>query len=364
MNEKKFCFIICYNDDIYLQDALLYIEKLNIPEGFTVENRCIYGASSMTSGYQTAMESSDAKYKIYMHQDVCILNLNFLSDILNLFELSENIGMIGMVGTKKLPSNGCMWTTPMRTGALRYYTFSTMDTHFDVPISNKRGYTYVEAIDGLMIITQYDLNWRTDLFKAWDFYDISQSMEFRNAGYRIVVPAQETPWTLHNDDFNNFSKYHNNRKIFLQEYFPENIEEIALCDIAYKNHRQTTYDKTEKQLSVLFKEKKISEIYAFVCNQIENKNYNKITSFLFSINKIFEYEIHSSIRPEHSIYAIIFEMDLKEVCDFFKKTKLYMMRKFYHLSTKSQQEADDFFKEMGLSKVALAYLHQLVKPEN
>ena len=66
-------------------------------------------AVSMASGYQEAMEQSDAKYKIYMHQDVFILNRNFLADVLAVFEDDPEIGMIGMVGYEKMSVDGIMW---------------------------------------------------------------------------------------------------------------------------------------------------------------------------------------------------------------------------------------------------------------
>lgn len=364
VNEKKICFIICYNDEMYLQDALLYIEKIQIPEGFSVENRCVFGASSMTGGYQEAMESSDAKYKIYMHQDVCILNRDFLKEILKLFSASEKIGMIGMVGTKKLPPNGCMWTTSMRTGKLRYYIFSTMDTEFDVPISKRKGYTYVEAIDGLMMITQYDLDWRTDLFKDWDFYDISQSMEFRNAGYRVIVPEQTTPWVLHNDDILNLSKYHKNRKKFLEEYFPQNKSEINLCDVMHEKYIQKSYDDIEEKLLCLLREKRYSEIGNLTYHQIEKDRYNEKIVTLYQISKIFDCEINSSVSENSSIYAVIESMDINQINHFFKKIKLYMMRKKYHLNEECQREADAFFYDNGLSNVALTCIGQLIEPNN
>lgn len=42
-----------------------------------------------------------------------------------------------------------------------------------------RGFQEVEALDGLLIATQYDLPWREGLFQGWDIYDISQCTEFR-----------------------------------------------------------------------------------------------------------------------------------------------------------------------------------------
>ena len=49
------------------------------------------------------MQSCDAKYKIYMHQDVFIHNRNFLKKVIEIFQEDNQIGLIGMVGRKELP---------------------------------------------------------------------------------------------------------------------------------------------------------------------------------------------------------------------------------------------------------------------
>lgn len=78
MNNKKICFVICYNQEVYLNECLLYIYQLHIPDGYSMDILTILDAPSMTMGYQAAMEESDAKYKIYIHQDVFILYRYFL----------------------------------------------------------------------------------------------------------------------------------------------------------------------------------------------------------------------------------------------------------------------------------------------
>ena len=70
MNDHKFCFIICTNNDLYLNECLHYIDHLVIPEGYEVDVLTIQDAISITTGYNEGMHASDAKYKIYMHQDV------------------------------------------------------------------------------------------------------------------------------------------------------------------------------------------------------------------------------------------------------------------------------------------------------
>ena len=78
MNDRQFCFILCVNNDFFVQECLLYISNLIIPDGYTVDIITVTDAESMASGYNEAMQTSNAKYKIYIHQDVFILNEYFL----------------------------------------------------------------------------------------------------------------------------------------------------------------------------------------------------------------------------------------------------------------------------------------------
>ena len=55
----------------------------------------------------------------------------------------------------------------------------------------------VQAIDGLLMATQYDIPWREDLFQGFHFYDVSQSLEFQKAGYLIGIPNQANVWCIH-----------------------------------------------------------------------------------------------------------------------------------------------------------------------
>ena len=70
MNEKKICFIACVNDIDFFNECLLYIDRLYVPDGFEIDVLSIEEAKSMTSGYNEGMNASDAKYKIYLHQDI------------------------------------------------------------------------------------------------------------------------------------------------------------------------------------------------------------------------------------------------------------------------------------------------------
>ena len=108
VDERKFAFIMCTNNRQYCLEALHYIKSLAVPDGYTVETCIIEDAKSMTEGYQRAMLSSGAKYKIYLHQDVMIVEKNFLQHLLDIFA-DRKIGMIGMIGSPRMPENSVMW---------------------------------------------------------------------------------------------------------------------------------------------------------------------------------------------------------------------------------------------------------------
>lgn len=108
VRENEVCFIICSNDQLYTEECIYYIAHLHVPDGYQINVLTIEDAKSMAAGYNEGMHASDAKYKVYLHQDVFIVNKNFIQDFLDVFRQDETIGMIGMVGAPRLPASGIM----------------------------------------------------------------------------------------------------------------------------------------------------------------------------------------------------------------------------------------------------------------
>lgn len=231
MNDHKFAFIICSNHPILLDECLYYINNLVIPEGYSIDVLTIQDASSMTSAYNEAMTASDAKYKIYMHQDVYLLNRNFLTDLLAIFQSNPRIGLVGMVGYKSIASDGIMWHAP-RYGNLYYANpaipYPALESYsYSL---EQDGYHSVALIDGLLMATAYDLPWDSALLTGWDFYDAFQSVHFLQEGYCIAVPQQRHPWCLHDSGpFNNMVHYNQYLQIFRQRWnclLGKNLQQI------------------------------------------------------------------------------------------------------------------------------------------
>jgi glycosyltransferase involved in cell wall biosynthesis len=217
MNPNKICFITCVNDDVMYEECLRYIHALEVPDHMELETIRVTDATSMTAGYNHAMQSSDAKYKVYLHQDVFVIHRTLISELISVFERHPELGLIGLVGTDRIPVNGIWWDSPSKWGRVyESHTGKMEELRFqDV----QDDYQQVMALDGFFLATQYDVEWKESLFNGWHFYDLSQCMEFIANGYSVGVIRQWSPWSIHDCGIvnvrNQFDEY---RKIFLEKY--------------------------------------------------------------------------------------------------------------------------------------------------
>ena len=226
MQENKIAFITCVNNEYWYSECLLYLKHLNLPAGMSAEFIDVRGAKSMTAGYNEGMKRTCAKYKIYLHQDTLVVNKNLAADLLKIFS-DESIGAVGVIGCVNLPKTGVWWDGLRTFGRVLHACEpeSVVDSHCAEPIGD---YQVVESVDGLFIATQYDLNWREDLFDGWHLYDTSLCKEMQRAGYKVVVPNQSQDfWCMHCPKEKPLSDdYHKYQKIFLREYGDELNPEV------------------------------------------------------------------------------------------------------------------------------------------
>lgn len=371
MDNHKICFIICYNDETDLNECILYLQKLTVPTGFVTDLITIEGADSMTAGYNAAMHASDAKYKVYMHQDVFILNQGFLEETLMLFKSDERIGMIGMVGTLHLPMSGVMWDSNERIGALRSCHLNTVDDYFDKDcfrehaivndMSDTTDYAVVEAVDGLLMMTQYDVEWREDLFTGWDFYDVSQSFAFRNAGYQVIVPRQESPWVLHDCGFLRFEHYEKYRKIFCQEYLSErkdNTESNTDGEDAAKEKEQLmdkqkadeVIKKIEQMIAMYIDTGKIDFAKETIEQYIRKLQNSEMVVKLYILFRIRDEELEANVAD---LFSTLGEISTRTLLSHYRKLIFYIRRFAYDVSEEGRREAIQYFTEKKVSRICL-----------
>lgn len=246
MNTKQIAFIICTNSVQYYNECVRYIQELEVPKGYSTDIISIQEADSMTQGYNAGMQASDAKYKVYLHQDTFILNQNFIADVLNIFRQDESIGMLGVIGASELSANANCYLD-WKIGRLEVYNGRcTMDEEF----SQIPGELYipVKAVHGLIMVTQYDIPWREDFLDGWDFCDVSQSLEMQKHGYKVVVPFQETPWCYHDCGISTLKTYDFYRQKMLSKYPEVFNEEINEEEVSRKQKEILEMEGIQKSL--------------------------------------------------------------------------------------------------------------------
>ncbi len=226
MDERKICFITCVNDEAWYEESLLYLKSLCLPEGMRAEYLPVRGASSMCAGYNEGMRQSDAKYKVYLHQDTLVVNKELVRDLLRLFA-DDSIGAVGVIGCRCLPRSG-VWWDGMRTYGRVLHACEPESVVDSMCMQPEGAFMEVEAVDGLFIATQYDIRWREDLFTGWHLYDTSECKEMQRRGYRVVVPNQsERFWCIHCPKEKPLAaEYKGYQKIFVKEYGAELHPEV------------------------------------------------------------------------------------------------------------------------------------------
>lgn len=280
MKENKVAFITCVSDQKLYQKSLAYINNLQIPEGIEVEIIPIMTDKSITTAYNEAMNKSDSKYKVYLHEDVYIQNTKFIYDILNIFKSDENIGIIGVAGAKIIPISGIWKEDPRKVGKI----FQNNKGCFELLKYNKVKdlYTEVKGIDGLIMITQYDLLWRDDIFNGRHFYDLSQCVEFLRKGFKVVVPNQENAWCIHDcADIDTSEDLEVFRNKFLDTYSKDIFPLVSILIPAYN---QTKYLQQALD-SALNQNYRNTEI--IICDDSTTSDVQKLVEeYMLKTNKI------------------------------------------------------------------------------
>ncbi len=247
---EAFSFVVCVNDESFYSRCLKYLQALEIPDGYEIEIKKIVGATSIAAAYDDAMRASDARYKIYLHQDTFVLDPHFLHHLLDIFKSHPEVGMIGAMGGTHLPHSGIWFEDGVhsygqimrhghREGILNRWLPRRLNP------DRIRAFRYrpvqkeflpVVCIDGLMMATQYDIPWRKDLFGGFIYYEGPHCLEFIKRGYEVVVPRQKKPWCLHwganrtpEEDQKYHAQFRQVMEIFRREYaqfLGKDIDEI------------------------------------------------------------------------------------------------------------------------------------------
>lgn len=318
-----------------MKECLEYISWLKVPKGVETEVVGIAESESMAAGYNVAMHGSDAKYKVYLHQDLYILNENFINDVIDLFTKYPQYGMLGVLGSKYMIRNASYW---------KGWNIGKCDANnavkqVAIEVENNDEISEVEAIDGMIMITQYDVEWREDIFDGFDFYDVSQSEEFRKHGYKIGVPYQKTSWCNHLCGSSKLMKYDEYRKMFCAAY-----ENCGYCfepdeEIDEERNGNFEIEKTLPLLEKLYENKQFGEMNQAIQEVLEVFQHNTRLCELAIINQIIQMEFKDKIQ--NGFYDATISCD--EMIEKYHDFRFLLLRIEYGKNIDSMQ---DILKEM------------------
>ena len=318
MDEKKIAIILCVNNDTYFEECLYYLNKLTIPEGYQVDLYDVRDAASIYEGYNEGMNASDAKYKLYIHQDVFILDPDALINSINFFKEHPKCGLLGVVGGSTKPSDRFFYLSWDRGNVI--FTTGEEYKHSD----HSKAAEEVYAVDGMFMMTQYDLPWRSDILDGWDMYDFSQSIEFHRAGYEVWVPDQKMPWTLHDCGRLSVAGYDDRLIKFLNAYSDEfDVPAILATREIYPKENLEKYNmmmELKKQLRALLAAGYTDEIKEALSNAFGKSFYD---NELLYISQIASSKVMEPIIKEASSYEEIFDTYIRLLFDKIRNTDFY-----------------------------------------
>lgn len=346
-NEKKVCFIVHTDNERYLNECISYIAKLIIPDGFEIELLTVKKEENSAKVYNEAMHFSDAKYKVYLQQETFIIDVEFITKIVKVFKKNADVGMIGLVGVKKLAKDGIV-SHETCFGALAHNNIYKELEKVDGQMQE------VDVVDGSLMATQYDIEWRQDLELDEYFSKVSQCIEFKNKNLKITIPAQEKPWAVfsHRKSINIESdKY---RQKFLEAY-PEistqngslrvlfiRSKQIGILGLAAGlidlGHNVTIWDK---ELTLFVYNEKESEM---VEEEIEEGHYDLVCTYDFCPSVA-----EACQKCKMKYYSWVYDSPLMEL---YTKYSRYEM---CHISVFDKKQ----FERLKYLKIKNLYYHPL-----
>lgn len=277
-------FVTCVNDEGAYAECCHYLNSLPLPPGWSARLIPIRRADSMAAGYEKGRRlAHQAAIIVYLHQDVLVVNKKLVENLLALFACSDKIGLVGLIGCRRLPETGIWWDGRRLAGQTLHACEPesiALAKHHEP--SGGKFFQGVEAVDGLFMAARgpafikpdkknsgtsphgenpgndnilsgftsqppsvtaplqgsleptatadsiYDIPWRCDLFDGWHFYDSSLCREYRRRGLSVIIPRQSPDfWCIHCPAEKPLApSYHRYRQRFLKEYGAELKPEV------------------------------------------------------------------------------------------------------------------------------------------
>ena len=224
--EKTVAWIFCATKRIYVDEIILYLKNQDLPSGFRGIACAVWNSPSMTAGYNYAMKTIPAKYKIYIHQDTFLFDPGYTAELIRTLK-GSGWSLLGLAGSEYMPQTGRWWDTGQEAIHMCLLQDMVMYILNSVTEKETQGVLPMHNLDGVLLATKEDVPWRSDLFTDFHFYDVSACREYRKRGLAVGMLQSGKAGVLHEVSVTRGSRaeirYEEEKLKFLKEYPPGRV---------------------------------------------------------------------------------------------------------------------------------------------
>ena len=191
MNEKGIAILVWKRNEEHYANCIEGLRQLQYPAGYEVRVYTLTEQDTFTKQCNSVLAETDAKYKIYLSDEMRITAPTFVQDMLNIFA-DTSIGMIGFFGSTEMPLSANIMDAPHKYGSVLIPAGGVLE-EMRCGEGTADVASDVRAILPSLFATQYDVPW--DANYTGQYYAVQeQCRNFTRRGYRVVVPIVETPF--------------------------------------------------------------------------------------------------------------------------------------------------------------------------
>lgn len=213
--EKKIAVLLHKSREGRYEICMESLRNMNWPDGYEAELFVITQDRPYAVQVNEIMMAADAKYKIYINDDLCLVHPQMIEEMLNLFQ-DDSIGMIGILGSTSLPVSGSVMDSPYKSGAV--YIPSEKD------LAELRFHETSEAADVRFLLpslfaTQRDVPW-DEAYEKQYYAVLAYCRGMEESGVRIVVPHPQEIWCTYQEKSIAFDANEADRKTYFSRHHP------------------------------------------------------------------------------------------------------------------------------------------------
>ena len=217
VNEKKIAVLVRKSHEAQYAVCMESLQAMKWPAGYEVEVFALEAEKPYAAEANAVLAKTDAKYKIYINDDLCLVSPQAVEELLDIFR-DETVGMVGFLGSRSLPVSGNLLESAYKWGAVY------------VPMENDLTETrFGEAMEGesaavrflapSFFATQADLSWNEAYGKQY-YAVLAHCQAFEGEGRRIVVPLPQNIWCAYQIKNISFDADEADREIFFAGHHP------------------------------------------------------------------------------------------------------------------------------------------------